>query len=181
MDASKPTPIEVDDAIVLILGAPSDAPALQGRVEGITRLEKLVFLLERESEIGSLLTEDPAYRADNFGPFSVKVYQAVETLAAADLIKDSAELSQSTEDAWETSQIVGTETDPYSTRNFTLTARGERYYRALIRELPRDAEALLAQFKTRFAPLPLRQLIRYVYTKYPDFTHKSLIKGDILQ
>ena len=180
MDANTSSPIEVDDAIVLILGAPSNAPALQGKVEGITRLEKLVFLLQKESEIGSFLTEDPGYRADNFGPFSVKVYQAVETLAAAELIKDSAELSQSTEDAWETSHLVGNETDPYATRNFTLTTRGEKYYSALINELPSDAEKVLAQFKTRFAPLPLRQLIRYVYTKYPEFTHKSLIKDDIL-
>ena len=180
MNASTPPPIEVDDAIVLILGAPSDAPALRGRVEGITRLEKLVFLLQHESEIGSHLTEDPDYRPDNFGPFSVKVYQAVETLAAAELIQDTAELSQSTEDAWETSQLVGTETDPYATRNFTLTTRGEKYYSALINELPLNAEKVLAQFKTRFVPLPLRQLIRYVYMKYPEFTHKSLIKDDIL-
>ena len=170
MDASTPPPIEVDDAIVLILGAPSDAPALKGRIEGITRLEKLVFLLQKESEIGSILTEDPDYRPDNFGPFSVKVYQAVETLSAAELIVDSAELSQSTEDAWETSQLVGTETDPYATRNFTLTARGKKYYSVLIKELTPDVEKVLAQFKSRFAPLPLRQLIRYVYTKYPEFT-----------
>ena len=181
MDASTSPPIEVDDAIVLILGAPSDAPALQGRIEGITRLEKLVFLLQKESEIGSLLTEDPEYRADNFGPFSVKVYQAVETLAAAELINDSADLSQSTEDAWETGELVGTEPDPYATRNVTLTSRGKKYYRALINELSSDAEKSLGQFKTRFAPLPLRQLIRYVYTKYPEFTHKSLIKGNILR
>lgn len=180
MDASTPTPIEVDDAIVMILGAPSDAPALQGKIEGITRLEKLVFLLQKESEIGSLLTEDPAYRPDNFGPFSVKVYQAVETLAAADLITDSAEISESTEDTWESSQLLGTEPDPYATRNFTLTTRGKKYYSVLIDELPPDTERFLAQLKTRFAPLPLRQLIRYVYTKYPEFTGNSLIKDDIL-
>ena len=45
---SKPQ-FEVDDAIVLILGAPTKAPALKDRLEGITRLEKLVFLLEKET------------------------------------------------------------------------------------------------------------------------------------
>ena len=137
-------------------------------------------MLQKESEIGSLLTEDPEYRPDNFGPFSVKVYQAVETLAAVNIIVDTSELSQSTEDMWESSQIVGTESDPYATRNFTLTPRGEKYYRALISELPADTENLLGQLKNRFAPLPLRQLIRYVYMKYPEFTQKSLIKDDIL-
>ena len=51
MDASTPTPIEVDDAIVMILGAPSDAPTLQGRIEGITRLEKLVFCYRKKARL----------------------------------------------------------------------------------------------------------------------------------
>ena len=83
-------------------------PSKAGLKESLV-LEKLVFLLQKESEIGSLLTEDPEYRPDNFGPFSVKVYQAVETLAAVNIIVDTSELSQSTEDMWESSQIVGTE------------------------------------------------------------------------
>ena len=37
-------PVEVDDAIVLLLGAPSDSLARHGRIDGITRLEKLIFL-----------------------------------------------------------------------------------------------------------------------------------------
>ncbi len=44
--------LEVDDVIVLLLGAPSKAPALQNRIEGVTRLEKLIFLLKQETPIG---------------------------------------------------------------------------------------------------------------------------------
>lgn len=174
-------PVEVDDAIILLLGAPIGSPACPGRIDGITRLEKLIFLIEHETDIRTLLTEEADFEAYNFGPFSGKVYQAVDTLVAAGLIEDSAELASSREDSWEAEKVVGTQpSDPYATRNFTLTDRGRRYYDVLITELPPLTEKLLEKFKSRFSALPLRQLIRYVYKKYPDFTKNSLIKDEIL-
>ncbi|MEY2424373.1 MAG: hypothetical protein QOI95_4440 [Acidimicrobiaceae bacterium] len=174
-------PFEVDDAIVLVLGAPSRIPSLQDRIEGITRLEKLVFLVERESELRDLITEDADFRSHNFGPFSSKVYQAVDTLVAAGLVEDSASLSSTSEDAWETERVIGAEaSDPYATRNLSLTARGRRYYEALITELPKDVGPMLAEFKDQFGALPLRQLIRYVYQRYPEYTEKSIIRDQIL-
>jgi hypothetical protein len=174
-------PFEVDDAIVLILGGPASSPALRGRVEGITRLEKLVFLLERETELGELLTETPEFEAHNFGPFSSKVYQAVETLESADLITDSAALSPTTEDSWEAEQLIDDEpSSAYTTRDFELTPLGRDYYQALVSELPPQTEPRLQEFKDQFAGLPLRQLIRYVYTRYPELTERSLIRDEIL-
>ena len=174
--------VEIDDIIVLLLGAPSKVPALRDRMEGVTRLEKLIFLLEQESTVGELLTEDPEFESHNFGPFSAKVYQAVDVLVAAALLQDSAELSPSTEESWENEEVVGTaQADPYATRNFTLTERGRRYYAALIRDLPETTESTLADFKTRFGVLPLRQLIRYVYKRYPNYTDKSLIRDENLK
>jgi hypothetical protein len=183
MDISggKDVQLETDDAVVLILGAPSRTPALKDRIDGITRLEKLLFLLQRETEIGPLLTEDPEFFAHNFGPFSSKVYQAVDTLAAAGLVEDSAELASSTEDAWETQQVIGEHpSDPYATRTIALTQRGRRYYQALIRELPEGTEKLLSEFKQAFGGIPLRRLVRYVYERYPEMTDKSVIKDEIL-
>lgn len=173
--------IEVDDVIVMLLGAPSKEPALKDRLEGVTRLEKLIFLLEKETPVGEQLTEKPEFEPYNFGPFSSKVYQAVDVLLAADLIHDSAESSPSTEDAWEIDKVVGTaRADPYATRNFSLTERGRKYYKAVLRELPEGTETNLEKFKARFGALPLRQLIRYVYERYPDFTVKSSIRDEIL-
>jgi uncharacterized protein len=175
-------PVEVDDAIVLLLGAPSESLALRGRIEGITRLEKLIFLLENETDLQELLDETAGFEAHNFGPFSSKIYQAVDTLTAAGLVEDSAELASSSEDSWESEEVVGTRpADPYATRNFTLTERGRRYYEALVNELPQSTQKMLTDFKARFGALPLRQLIRYVYKKYPAFTHKSVIRNEILK
>ncbi len=174
-------PVEVDDLIVLLLGAPTKIATLRDRIEGVTRLEKLVFLLENETPIARYMTESADFASHNFGPFSAKIYQAVDTLVAAQILEDSATLSSTSEDAWEADRILGSgPDDPYATRNFRLTDRGRRYYKAVISELPEAAEQELNEFKDTFGPLPLRRLIRYVYQKYPAFTDKSLIRDDIL-
>lgn len=177
------TPVGVDDAIVLLLGAPTTSPSLKDRIEGITRLEKLVFLLERETDIGELLTEPTGFEANKFGPFSAKIYQEIEALAAYKLIEDFAEMSSSPDDTWEIEEVVGTrQADPYATRNLKLTPKGRKYYESLIDDLPASTEEMLEEFKARFANLPLRQLIRYVYkTKsYESFLTESVIKDQIL-
>jgi hypothetical protein len=172
--------IETDDIVVLLLGAHggNDAP---GHLDGVTRLEKLVFLLEHETPARTWATEAADFRSHRFGPFSAKIYKAVDTLWAYGLLRDSARVSDNTEDRWEAVNVVGDELDPYTTRTFDLTDRGQKYYSALISELPPDAESVLRRFKDRFASLPLRQLVRYVYERYPEFTDKSEIRDEMLR
>lgn len=172
--------VEVDDAVVLLLGAPSKTSMTEDRIEGITRLEKLLFLLEHETEVSDLLTEDPEFDSHNFGPFSAKVYHAVDLLAAAGLVVDSAEVSSSTEDTWESDVVLGIHSDPYATRDISLTPLGRRYYVSLVSELPSETEAEVAELKSRFGSIPLRQLVRYVYKRYPEYTDKSQIRESIL-
>ncbi len=171
-------PLETDDAIVLLLGAPGGEP---DRLDGVTRLEKLIFLLERETPVQDWMTEKADFRSWRFGPFSSKVYEAADTLAVAGLIRDSASKAGSSEDRWEALNALIDEVDPYTTRTFELTERGRRYYEALLEELPDDAEKVLEGFMQKFACLPLRQLVRYVYERYPQFTDKSEIRDEILR
>jgi hypothetical protein len=175
----QPRPIETDDVIVLLLGAPGGTEA-PGSLEGVTRLEKLIFLLERETPVRSWLTEVADFRSDRFGPFSAEIYKAIDSLWAYGLLEDSARFAEDSEDRWETVNVVGKDVDEYTTRTFKLTERGVRYYDALIAELPKDAEAVLRSFKEQFARLPLRQLVRYVYERYPEYTDKSEIRDKIL-
>ena len=145
--SQSPSPgiLETDDAIILLLGAPGATERDQGRIEGITRLEKLLFLLEKETDAERWLKEDANFSSDNFGPFSAKAYQEIEMLTTAGLVEDSATLSESTEDTWETEHIIGETTpEPYATRNLSLTEKGQRYYKALLAELPDSAEAVVA-------------------------------------
>jgi uncharacterized protein len=177
--------LDVDDVVVLLLGAPTRAKSLKDRIEGVTRLEKLVFLLQHETQLGKQLGVDADFTGHNFGPFSAKIYQAVELLNAAQIIQDSANIAPTDDDAWENDNVIYGESDlsdRYSTRNFSLTERGRRYYQALIKDLPPGTEDALAEFKERFGRLPLRQLIRYVYEKpeYAAFLDKSVIRRDVL-
>lgn len=175
-------PLETDDAIILVLGAPGGKEP-QGYLEGVTRLEKLIFLLERETPAREWMTEKADFRSFRFGPFSSKVYEAADTLAAAKLIRDSANNANNVEDRWEsvTALMDERDVDPYTTRTFELTDRGKSYYQALLSELPPDAEQIMTNFKKKFGQLPLRQLVRYVYERYPQFTDKSEIRDDILR
>lgn len=173
--------LETDDAIVLLLGAPGSTPRDLGRIDGITRLEKLLFLLEKETDASAWLKEDAGFSSDNFGPFSAKAYKEIETLARYGLVNDSATLSESNEDTWETENIIGEPTaEPYATRNLELTSKGRRYYKALLSELPASAEGVVAELKRRFGSIPLRRLVRYVYQRYPDYTDRSIIRDEIL-
>jgi uncharacterized protein YwgA len=179
--SASPCVLETDDAIVLLLGAPGATERDEGRIEGITRLEKLLFLLEKETDATKWLKEEADFRSDNFGPFSAKVYQEIENLTTYGLITDSASLSESDEDTWESEHIIGEPvTERYATRDIELTEKGKRYYRALLEELPPEAEKVVSELKRRFGAIPLRRLIRYVYQRHPDFTAKSIIREDIL-
>lgn len=187
-NVSNSEPIEIDDAIVLLLG--TEVPgAPRGELRGVTRLEKLIFLLERETDSSNWLSGDAGFEAYNFGPFSQKVYQAVDTLAAAQIITDSSVPSDSLVDSWEEREGIGLDAgaagrtqvrDPYTTRDFKLTERGWRYFEALKKELTPPALDELKRFKQRFANLPLRQLVRYVYLRYDEYTTKSLIRDEVL-
>jgi hypothetical protein len=171
---------EVDDAIVLILGAPTKVPALKDRLEGITRLEKLIFLLEMETEVGKLLTEKPDFKPHHFGPFSAAIYQAVEILKAGGLLEETGRLSESPEDSWESANLILGDDAQYATRDFKLTEKGRRYYEALASELGKDAVKATSRLKDQFGSLPLRQLIRYVYQRHEGFTERSKIREQIL-
>jgi uncharacterized protein len=179
--AMSPGVLETDDAIVLLLGAPGATERDQGRIEGITRLEKLLFLLEKETEATNWLKETADFAPDNFGPFSAKAYQEIEALTSYGLVTDSATLSESAEDTWEAEHIIGeVDGEPYATRNLELTEKGQRYYQALLAHLPPEAESVVSGLKRRFGSIPLRKLIRYVYQRHPDFTGKSIIRDDVL-
>jgi hypothetical protein len=174
-------PLETDDAIVLVLGAPGGKER-PGYMEGVTRLEKLIFLLERETPARDWMTEKADFRSYRFGPFSSKIYEAADTLTAAGIIKDSAKKADDVEDRWEsvTALVDAEDMDPYTARTFELTPRGQKYYDVLMQELPPNAERVLSDFKAKFGRLPLRQLVRYVYERYPQFTDKSEIRDEIL-
>lgn len=175
-------PFEVDDAVVLLLGADPGSRERRGEIKGITRLEKLVFLLERETDARDLMTEGADFVAYNFGPFSRRVYSAVDQLVAAGLVEDSKQLSPTNEDSLEAASVLdlGDVQTDYSTRDFRLTELGMEYYKALVEELPDSVVRQAGELRSRFSGWRLRDLVRYVYQRYDSYTERSIIREDIL-
>ena len=86
-----------------------------------------------------------------------------------------------TEDSWEERYVLGIDDiDPYTTRNFLLTSRGRQYYEVLVDEIPKEMLSEISYLKEQLGTLPLRQLVRYVYLRYPEMTEQSLIRDEVL-
>jgi uncharacterized protein YwgA len=129
------------------------AVAADGKLEGITRFQKLVFLAQRERD-GA---EPYEFRADDYGPFSPDLYDDIDRLVAADLI----DYDERTTDIGNTKQV------------YSLTEKGRR---AVENSDPDDfpvSERELTALGNAFDDVDLWDLLEYVYTEYPRMARNS--------
>lgn len=174
--------LDREDIILLILQANE---RLIGKewFSGITRLEKLVFLLEKESTfrgIGDFFQ----FEAHNFGPFSKEVYEAIEFLASCELIevRDKAfpSLYSSSDEAKLLSEISDDAPDENSRDNqvtekrFRLSDDGRKVADEIRKSLPASDIKELEGIVRRYGTRPLNLLIRYVYRQHPEMTVRSI-------
>jgi len=180
--------LDSNDLVLLILGAPTDVVAAQDRIEGITRLEKLAFLLERESEFHSaaqIASDHLDFRAYHYGPYTRELYDAVDFLAAIGLITESARatnsrLEQAEEmEATDAAEFGAGEGAPYTEKIVKLTDKGRYVSKVLADRVGSDAVAQVTELKNRFAGLPLRVLLQHVYAGHEDMTTNSRIKNEL--
>jgi len=122
---------------------------------GVTRLQKIAFLLQQEVGLGEDISFEPYY----YGPFSREIADALRYLERKGLV-----------------DIV----DGPSGKIIVLTDIGrgeaERLEENVEPEL-RDIARIKAAF---YARVPLTYLLAYVYTRYPDYAIFSEI-GDKVQ
>lgn len=129
------------------------AVAADGKLEGITRFQKLVFLAQRERD-GA---EPYEFRADDYGPFSPDLYDDIDRLVAADLI----DYDERTTDIGNTKQV------------YSLTEKGRRAVEnSDTSEFP-VSETELTALGNEFEHVDLWDLLEYVYTEYPRMARNS--------
>ena len=178
--------LDREDVVLLVLKANEELFQRES-FNGITRLEKILFLIEKETDFEGI-ADFFVFKAHNFGPFSKEVYEAVDFLASCDLItiREKSyvsyyagmgeaslreEIDASSDDGGSDNVIEATE------KVFSLTPQGRKVadimHAAVRRRRPKDI-AELERILVRFVNLPLNQLIRYVYTRYPAMTVKSI-------
>lgn len=142
-----------------------------GLVSGRTRLIKLLFLLKNElgftkHELGSFYR----FIAGKYGPFSRGLIKDLEELQDIGFIKMEGKPVHLNEFNEEEKYIY----------NYELTPKGKNVVKEVLDNLPINAVHRLRNLET-FNKIPLQELLKYIYKKYPNYIKKSLIMERILQ
>lgn len=186
------------DLILLLLGV-SEEEAVADGINGITRLQKFLYLLEREENIkpeGSGFEFIP-YKA---GPYSSKLYDDLEFLENIGLLASEVAGEATEEEAVEvdisfdelmgecSDTVDGTPSnalptaDAYEERIFRLTDEGKEKVKRLIqRSEYKPVVDGIRRVKSRFGRYSLNDLLHYVYTRYGEMTTESEIKEKVLR
>ena len=168
------------DLVLLLLRAGGSRADERDRVNGITRLEKLLFLADQESPLPGKVVEALVFKPYNFGPYSKQIYEAVDVLEDAGFVVEEKALNGRPLDldAMEEASVDADEVEGVE-RRFYLTDDGRTVADYLAKQHP-AYEVLMTDIKTKYGNLPLRKLIQYVYRRYPAFAEASLIKDQVL-
>ncbi|MDE0268959.1 MAG: hypothetical protein OXI96_07990 [Acidimicrobiaceae bacterium] len=176
MDAEK---LIGSDLILLLLAAPTRWEHASNRIEGITRLEKFLFLIEQECDYQSHIEERFHFEAYNYGPYSKEVYEAVDILKEAGLIEEFRKLTDSVLDSAEELLYSDTTTEISYERQFSLTENGRTIANYLANQHPK-LQKRISNLKDEYGDLTLQDLIFHVYTRYPDYAKNSVIRDKIM-
>lgn len=194
MGAEKTQQISRRDLLLLLLGTPTPGDSGSG-IGGITRLQKFLFLLEKEGGLRPSGDgfEFTAYKA---GPYSPRVCDDLELLENLGLIarhlSDSATEEEAAEADFNFADLIGPEVetdeetvtptaDIYEEHRFSLTARGEaRLTKLLASGEYQPIKKRVEDVKRKYGRYSLNDLLYYVYTHYPEMTTESEIKEKVL-
>lgn len=133
----------------------------EGQIEGITRFQKLVFMAQKE--IQNLQTKQYEFDSYDYGPFSKELYDDIDRLARNGYIERSVEQTGN-----------GNEKHIYS-----ITVKGREYIRQILEsEAGREDLAVenLRQLKEEYNEMPILQLIRLIYNRYPSYAEDSKLE-----
>jgi len=186
------------DLILLLLGVSGKDEVAEG-INGITRLQKFLYLLGREEgfEPDENGFEFIAYKA---GPYSAKLYDDLEFLENLGLITsevageategEAAEVEMSFEELMGdcTDTVEGTPSDAlmtadvYEERRYRLTENGKDRVAKLFQRVEYEPVVNgIRRIKSKFGKYSLNDLLYYIYTKYGEMATESEIKDKILR
>lgn len=174
-----------NDILLMLLGAGGATQAIQGT----TRLQKLLFLVEHEAAIKPTEGRDFGFSAYKFGPVSKELYDDLEKLENLGLLeaKGVAEPSEPELGEYDLSydDLMGDEEqeskDALEERRFKLTKRGVEWLNSkILPRVNRDVAEGIRRIRGKYGSFALSDLLYHVYTKYPEWTSASEIKNRVL-
>ncbi len=184
------------DILLLLLYVDNCSP-----INGRTRLQKMVFVFEKEllkkfgfdKKLEKKTGASFEFDSHNYGPFSKKVFELMDFFVNVEMVTatyssdseqafdDIGDLDIALEDLSESSEDVEDEAIPAGEPSYVLAEKGKKYVKTkLLNYVSSEQIESLAQLKKSFASYSLNHILKYVYTKYPDMTDKSLVRDKVL-
>jgi len=174
------------DLMVALFYSPGSSGEHFEEIKGITRLEKLVFLLLKEGGFEDKLAEDLNYEAYDYGPYSGEVYDLVEALENIGLLDiEEEETSDFKENIDEIFLEYSENQNPSLDKRVDIykldEEKGQKVWEKNVKDKFTSEELeTIKEIKEKYNHIELRELLRYVYENYPDSTKKSKILDEIL-
>jgi len=189
------------DLVMMLIGVGA-GDQLNESLGGMTRLQKYLFLLEKE---GGVQPEGDVFHFEAYkaGPYSSKLYDDLEFLENLGLLESQVTGTATEKEIRETRDVEklsiddlfhdptadtddkqggGLYADAFEERRFSLTPKGVAHVQKLIGSS--DATPVVdsvRKVKSRFVNHSLSDLLHYVYKKYPEMTTESEIKDKVLR
>lgn len=175
--SSRPRPT-MRDLIVLLLHAPGSRGA--EAIHGMTRLQKLLFVIEQKLNPGQ------HFYAYNYGPFDEAVHDAANALRLAGFIGDATPLSAAPPTFEEMMRTAAERSGPREESRpdvFALSATGHEAAERL-RQSNRAYETLfarVAEIRKEWDTPNLDHFVDRVYEEWPQYAERSLIKHQVAE
>jgi hypothetical protein len=173
------------DLVMALLFAPGQTDQRGEEVRGITRLEKLIFLLLKEGGFEGKTGSELAYEAYDYGPYSGELVDILDALKGEGLVQSRPATLESFKEVADglvvaVSRSPEASVKPKTVEIYGLTAKGRTIGEAVFRGLTKGERDSIASIKKRFNHLSLNELLEYVYKRYPKMIEKSRIMDQIL-
>lgn len=163
----------IKDLMVLLLHANNERG--QNAVHGITRLQKLLFVIEQN------LASQTRFYAFNFGPFNEEVNDAANALRLAGFLRGAPSVSGEPPTFEAMMDTVFQRSGPHeepATEEFALNEEGHRAAERL-RQSSHAYDQLYAYIQRLRSEWDKPNLLRRVYKTWPKYAERSLIRDQV--
>lgn len=167
------------DVLLVLLHAKGATGQQNEPVLGITRLQKLLFLLWKEGSFYKTLPDLYNFKAYDFGPCMDDLYDDIEFTQSIELVvvdeRDTASEYDNGDEVAFMRSLGLRMPRPKCRRDYSLSPAGIEAASELWADLQKAEAEAVESIKRRFNRMPFFDLLRYVYNKYPKFAEKSVL------
>jgi uncharacterized protein YwgA len=165
------------DVLLVLLYLKGRTEQTAEAIRGMVRMMKLLFLVQKATGAFKRLAFDYEFIPARFGPHSSEVYDDLQILNMAGLIKRTEFDEDGTPVIRRDDHGQMPETEFAGVNAlYELTEEGQDFAARLVRHLESKETVLLgelATFKQQLARMRWQQIVAYVYEKYPEYTTES--------